>query len=61
MSSAVAFPIFESNVGPVKVVQHLGSKSLKEKVIPKVCSGDLVVGIAMSEPDAGLMQTFNLI
>jgi len=31
-----------------------GSDKLKNLLLPQVCQGDLVVGIAMSEPDAGL-------
>jgi len=41
-------------VGPIKIVQMFGSDKLKSLLLPQVCQGDLVVGIAMSEPDAGL-------
>ncbi|MGC6471864.1 MAG: acyl-CoA dehydrogenase family protein [Parvibaculales bacterium] len=57
ISSAIAFPVFESCVGPVKAIEHFGSESLKQRVIPGVCSGDLVVAVAMSEPDAGSALT----
>ena len=57
ISSAVAFPIFESCVGPVKAIEHFGSDPLKQRVIPAVCSGEKVVAIAMSEPDAGSALT----
>ena len=57
ISSAVAFPIFESSVGPVRAIEHFGSDALKQKVVPAVCSGDCVVAIAMSEPDAGSALT----
>lgn len=57
ISSAVAFPVFESCVGPVKAIEHFGAAALKEKVIPAVCKGDMVVAIAMSEPDAGSALT----
>lgn len=57
ISSAVAFPVFESCVGPVKAIEHFGSPALKAKVIPAVCKGDMVVAIAMSEPDAGSALT----
>ena len=57
ISSAVAFPIFESCVGPVRAIEHFGSEELKKRVIPAVCKGDLVVAIAMSEPDAGSALT----
>ncbi len=57
ISSAVAFPIFESCVGPVKAIEHFGSDTLKKRVIPSVCRGETVVAIAMSEPDAGSALT----
>ncbi len=57
VSSAVAFPVFESSVGPVRAIEHFASESLKRKVVPAVCSGDLVVAIAMSEPEAGSALT----
>jgi alkylation response protein AidB-like acyl-CoA dehydrogenase len=57
VSSAVAFPIFESNVGPVRAIEHFASEALKRRVLPAVCRGDLVVAVAMSEPDAGSALT----
>ncbi len=57
ISSAVAFPIFESSVGPVRAIEHFASDALKRRIVPAVCSGDLVVAIGMSEPDAGSALT----
>jgi butyryl-CoA dehydrogenase len=57
ISSAVAFPIFESSVGPVRAIEHFGSDSLKRRVVPAVCKGEMVVAIGMSEPDAGSALT----
>lgn len=57
ISSAVAFPIFESNVGPVKAIQHFGTDALKSRVLPKVCAGEMIVAVAMSEPEAGTALT----
>jgi butyryl-CoA dehydrogenase len=54
---AVAFPIFESAVGPIKAVERFGSESLKAAVLPKVVAGDVVAAVAMSEPDAGSALT----
>ena len=48
VSSAVAFPIFESCVGPVKAIEHFASEELKLKVIPEVCKGNIVVAVSMS-------------
>ena len=53
ISSAVGWPVFESNEGPVKVIEHFGSDALKKRVIPKVCKGEMVVAVSMSEPNAG--------
>jgi len=57
ISSAVAFPIFESSVGPVRAVEHFGSEALKERIIPQVCAGDYIVAVTMSEPEAGTALT----
>ena len=57
ISSAVAFPIFESNVGPVKAIEHFATEDLKQRVLPKVCAGELIVAVAMSEPEAGTALT----
>ena len=54
---AVAFPVFESCVGPVKAIERLGNEALKAQVIPEVCRGELTVAIAMSEPEAGTALT----
>ena len=56
ISSAVAFPIFESTIGPVQIVLRLGSPELKHEVVPAVCGGERVVGISMSEPEAGTLE-----
>ncbi|MBV0911028.1 acyl-CoA dehydrogenase family protein [Anianabacter salinae] len=57
ISSAVAFPIFESCVGPIRAIEHFAQESLKERVIPRVCAGKAVVAVSMSEPDAGSALT----
>jgi butyryl-CoA dehydrogenase len=57
VSSALAFPVFESSVGPIRAIEHFASERLKQALIPRVCRGELVVAIAMSEPDAGSALT----
>ena len=57
VSPAVAFPIFESSVGPVRAVEHFAPESLAKKVVPQVCAGEIVCAVAMSEPDAGSALT----
>ena len=56
-SSAVAFPIFESVAGPVHALAHFATDSVKQRVIPAVCRGELIVAVAMSEPEAGTALT----
>ena len=57
ISSAVAFPVFESCVGPVRAIERFANEDLKARVVPRVCRGDIVVAIAMSEPAAGSALT----
>lgn len=57
VSPAVAFPVFESSVGPVRAIEHFAPEALRRQVIPRVCRGELVVAVAMSEPDAGSALT----
>lgn len=57
VSSAVAFPIFESVVGPVRAIEHFADADLKNRVVPAVCRGEMMVAVAMSEPDAGTALT----
>jgi butyryl-CoA dehydrogenase len=44
-------------VGPARAIEHFASEELKRRVLPAVCRGDLVVAVAMSEPDAGSALT----
>ena len=57
ISNAVAFPVFEALVGPVRTVERFGSAALKAKVIPRVVRGAATVAVSMSEPDAGTALT----
>lgn len=57
VSVGVAFPIFECCAGPVRIVERLGHPSLRERVVPKVVAGEMLVAISMSEPDAGTALT----
>ena len=56
-SAAVAFPVFESSVGPVRAIERFASESLRRRVVPKVCAGELLVAVSMSEPQAGSALT----
>lgn len=57
ISSAVAFPVFESCVGPVRAIEKFADEKLAKQVIPAVCRGEKVVAVAMSEPQAGTALT----
>lgn len=57
ISSAVAFPVFESCVGPVRAIERFAPATLRDRVVPAVCRGEVVVAVAMSEPQAGSALT----
>lgn len=57
VSGAVAFPVFESCVGPVRAIEHFAGESLRQRVIPAVCRGEKMVAVSMSEPNAGSALT----
>ena len=52
-SSLIAAPVFESNLGPVKVIDAFGSDEHKGAVLPGVCKGEVSVSVCMTEPEAG--------
>jgi len=54
---SAAFQVFEANVGPVRVVELFGTEEQKQRVIPRVVSGELTMAIGISEPDAGSAAT----
>ena len=57
ISIAVAFPVFESCFGPTLAIAHFGSEELRRRLLPAVCSGEIVIAVSMSEPDAGSALT----
>ena len=57
VSSAVAFPVFEASVGPVRIVQAYGAPALADRVVRASVQGKVLVAISMSEPDAGTALT----
>jgi butyryl-CoA dehydrogenase len=57
VSSAVAFPAFEANVGPVHAIRHFAPDALKQRIVSAVCRGEMIVAVSMSEPDAGTALT----
>lgn len=52
-SPMIAAPVFESNVGAVRVIDLFGTEEQKRAIIPGVCRGELSVSVCMTEPEAG--------
>ena len=52
-SPVIATPVFESNIGPVKAIDTLGTDEQKRAIIPGVCRGELSVSVCMTEPEVG--------
>ncbi len=57
ISPGVAFPVFESSFGPILAISHFAPDELRKRIAPQVCSGEMIVAVAMSEPDAGSALT----
>jgi alkylation response protein AidB-like acyl-CoA dehydrogenase len=57
VSAALAFPVFESSVGPVRAIERFANETLRQQVVPRVCAGELMVAVSMSEPQAGSALT----
>ncbi|HOD13818.1 MAG: acyl-CoA dehydrogenase family protein [Spirochaetes bacterium] len=52
-SPMIAAPVFESNVGPVRVIDIFGTEEQKKTIVPGVCRGEYSVSVCMTEPEAG--------
>ncbi len=52
-SPMIAAPVFESNMGPVRVIDLFGTEEQKKAILPGVCAGDKSVSVCMTEPEAG--------
>jgi butyryl-CoA dehydrogenase len=57
ISVGVAFPVFECCAGPVRIIERYGNQGLRERILPRVVAGEMLVAISMSEPDAGTALT----
>ncbi|KMK65079.1 acyl-CoA dehydrogenase family protein [Puniceibacterium sp. IMCC21224] len=57
VSVGVAFPVFETSAGPVRIVEALGHPDLAARVVPASVQGKMMVAICMSEPGAGTALT----
>jgi len=52
-SPMIAGPVFESNVGPVRVIDMFGTDEQKKNIVTRVCKGEMSVSVCMTEPEAG--------
>ncbi|MFZ1816220.1 MAG: acyl-CoA dehydrogenase family protein [Rhizobiaceae bacterium] len=57
VGGSVALPIFESCFGPTLAILGNANEAVKQRVLPAVCSGKLIVAVSMSEPNAGSALT----
>ncbi|HEX74965.1 MAG TPA: acyl-CoA dehydrogenase [Dehalococcoidia bacterium] len=57
VSILCALPVFESGVGPVRVIEQFGTEDQKRKYIPPVCQGESWCAVGMTEPEAGSALT----
>ena len=57
VSPIAAFPVFETSVGPVRVVERFGTEEQKQRFIPLSCTGEKLISVAMTEPGAGTALT----
>ena len=57
ISIGVAFPIFEACFGPALAIAHFAPEELRQRLLPKVCSGEMIIAVSMSEPNAGSALT----
>lgn len=49
----IAGPVFESNVGPVRVIDLFGTPEQRDRIVRRVVAGEMSVSVCMTEPEAG--------
>lgn len=52
-----AFYVFEANTGPARVIDLFGTEEQKARLLPPIASGEKVMAVSISEPDAGSAAT----
>ena len=57
ISPLCAAAVFESNVGPVRVIERFGDEQQKRRFLPRVCRGEMEVSVGMTEAEAGSALT----
>ena len=57
ISPLCAAAVFESNVGPVRVIEFFGTDAQKQRFLPLVCQGRMQISVGMTEAEAGSALT----
>jgi alkylation response protein AidB-like acyl-CoA dehydrogenase len=57
VSPIAAAPVFETSVGPIRVVEFFGTEEQKQRFLPHSCTGEKLMAVAMTEPGAGSALT----
>jgi alkylation response protein AidB-like acyl-CoA dehydrogenase len=57
VSPVAASPVFETTVGPIRVVEQFGTEEQKKRFIPQSCQGEKLMSVAMTEPNSGTALT----
>ena len=57
VSPIAALPVFETSVGPIRVVEFFGTEEQKQRFLPPSCTGEKLMAVAMTEPGAGSALT----
>jgi alkylation response protein AidB-like acyl-CoA dehydrogenase len=57
VSPLAAWPIFEASAGPARVIHLYGTEEQRARILPRVTSGEIIIAITISEPDAGSAAT----
>jgi alkylation response protein AidB-like acyl-CoA dehydrogenase len=57
ISPLCAAGVFESNVGPVRVIEKFGTEDQRKRFLPRVCQGKMQISVGMTEAEAGSALT----
>ncbi len=57
VSDVCAMPVFESNVGPIRVVERFGTPEQQARLLPAVARGEHWMAVGITEAEAGSAAT----